>query len=49
MRDWLWGLLNAWRVSMIHRHAPARRINFVSRLCRMLWPMGYHAGRRQDG
>lgn len=46
MRDKIWNWLNDWRVSMIHRHAPARRINIVSRLCRMVWPMGYHAGRR---
>jgi len=48
MRDWIWNRLNDLRVWMIKRHAPARRINFVSRLCRMIWPRGYHAGRKKE-
>ena len=49
MKDMAWEKLNDLRVWLIHKRAPARLVNAVSRLCRLLWPMGYHAGRREKG
>ena len=46
MRDWLWNRLNDWRVRMILARAPAKRINRVSWLCRLLWRYGYHQSAR---
>lgn len=42
MRDFIWNLFNDWRVRLIRKHAPVRKIERISRVCRWIYPRGYH-------
>lgn len=42
MKDWIWAQLDRLRVWMILKRMPARRIEKVSRMCRRIYPYGFH-------